>query len=197
MRKRLLGLVVAVAVGGWLLGSMAQAQPSGRMGSDSGSDAQGACCNLGSPAVPEGQQCLLLHKVGPGENLHILSAYYYGDARAWGRIYNLNRRNIRNPNKIVVGQVLRIEVPPCWTPRFDLQEFLRLEAQRVQVLQAAPGERPREVRTHEVVQTKVSVSVEAGGTEQPKPGAPPAPGGPTIPAPVPGGPAAGATGGGG
>lgn len=152
----------------------------------------GACCNQGVPTVPAGQQCLLLHKVGPGENLHILAAYYYGDARAWRRIYELNKKTIRNPNKIVAGQILRIEIDPCWTPRFDLQEFLRLETRRMELLKRAPGERPMEYRSHVEIAPPVPVIIEeeggpeeeAGGTVKEKPasvpGEGPIPRAPTI-----------------
>jgi len=161
MRKR---VIVAMAAGLWLLALGASAQDA----------VEGVCCNNGISQVPADQPCILLHQVGPGENLHILAAYYYGDARAWQRIYNLNKKTIGNPNRIRAGQVLRIEVPPCWTPRFDLQEFIRIEEARTAIIKPASGERPKVHVSHETVEPKVSLTVEdeSGNTA----GAPPAPG---------------------
>lgn len=81
--------------------------------------------------VPAGQQQFRLHKVGKDENLHILAAYYYGDARQWTKIYDLNKKKIRNPNTLEVGQMLKIDVPPGWQPRFNLPEFMDKERKRV------------------------------------------------------------------
>lgn len=120
----------------------------------------GACCKQGVPQLPAGQKCMLLHQVGPGENLHILAAYYYGDARAWRRIYNLNKKTLKNPNIIMVGQILKIEVDdPCWTPRYDLREFLQLEQRRMEALQRGRG-KIKEIRTHQVVEPTVQVIIE-------------------------------------
>jgi hypothetical protein len=112
-------------------------------------------------SIPAGQKCLLLHQVGPGENLHILAAYYYGNARAWRQIYNLNKKSIKNPNRIRAGQIIKIEVAPCWTPRFDLQEFMRLEQRRAELIRR-PGQKIREYRTTEVIDTKITVIIEEG-----------------------------------
>jgi len=56
------------------------------------------------------------HSVGAGEDLHLLAAYYYRDARQWKRIYQANRDQIKNPNRITPKQVLRIEVADDWKP---------------------------------------------------------------------------------
>jgi hypothetical protein len=160
-RKRVL---VAMAAGLWLLALMARAQDT----------PAGVCCNNGVALAPQGQPCILLHRVGPGENLHILAAYYYGDARAWQRIYALNKKTIGNPNRIRAGQILRIEVPPCWTPRFDLQEFIRIEEARAVLVAPTTGERAKVHVSRETVEPKVSLSVEEEGGNTA--GAPPAPG---------------------
>jgi len=65
-----------------------------------------------------------LHEVKAGENLHLISAYYYGDARQWKKIWNFNKKEIRNPNIIRVGQIIKVEVPPGWKPKFDLEQYL-------------------------------------------------------------------------
>ncbi len=70
------------------------------------------------------KKVIRLHKVKPGENLHLLSAYYYGDARKWRKIWELNKKQIPNPNLIRVGQVLKVEVEPGWKPKFDLDQYM-------------------------------------------------------------------------
>jgi len=155
MRKLLMLVVATVGIMTFSISAMAQ---SGAMGA-------GACCREGSPSIPQDQQCIILHQVGENENLHILAAYYYGDARAWRQIYNVNKKQIRNPNKIMVGQVLRIEVPPCWSPRFDLQEFMRLEQRRKDMLGKAK-EVQREIIRTEKVESKITVSLEEEEPEE-------------------------------
>ncbi|MFQ5847350.1 MAG: LysM peptidoglycan-binding domain-containing protein [Candidatus Methylomirabilales bacterium] len=57
-----------------------------------------------------------LHQVQSSDNLHLLAAYYYGDARQWVRILETNRPAIQNPSVIHPGQILRIFLSPDWTP---------------------------------------------------------------------------------
>ncbi|HEX9920167.1 MAG TPA: hypothetical protein VGB21_01610 [Candidatus Methylomirabilis sp.] len=64
------------------------------------------------------------HPVGPGEDLHLLAAYYYGDARQWEKIFQANRHQIKNPNRISPQQVLRIEVPTGWQPRMPFSAWM-------------------------------------------------------------------------
>ena len=63
-------------------------------------------------AAPAGQDAL--HQVMPGDNLHLIAGYYYGDARQWERIWQANRDQIPNPNRIERGSLLHIPdaVPP-------------------------------------------------------------------------------------
>ncbi len=152
-RRNLVTLTVAVFVLCWLsLPAHSQAPP--QTTPPPGSGQAGACCSGGQPDVKEGQPCTILHQVGPGENLHILSAYYYGDPRGWRRIYNLNRNKIRNPNVIYKGQILFIEVPPCWTPRYNFDEFMMLEQQRKEAL-AGPGrERTKVIEEEQTLEQK-------------------------------------------
>jgi len=56
------------------------------------------------------------HLVKPGEDLHLLAAYYYGDARQWKRIYEANRYQIKNPNRISPDQIIRVNLPAGWSP---------------------------------------------------------------------------------
>ncbi len=57
-----------------------------------------------------------LHQVQAKDNLHLLAAYYYGDARQWVRIFETNRNAIQDPSVIHPGQVLRFFLSPDWTP---------------------------------------------------------------------------------
>ncbi len=50
------------------------------------------------------------------ENLHLLASFYYGNSREWRKIYDDNRTVIKNPNRLSVGQVLRIHVGDNWQP---------------------------------------------------------------------------------
>jgi len=104
------------------------------------------------PEVPGGQTQYRLHQVGKEENLHILAAYYYGDARQWTKIYDLNKKSIRNPNVIREGQILKIDVPVGWAPRFSLPEFMEKERKRVTARALPPEEKPRVIRESEEVQ---------------------------------------------
>jgi hypothetical protein len=56
------------------------------------------------------------HQVQANDNLHLLAAYYYGDARQWTRIHEANRGAVQNPSVIQPGQILRIFLSPDWTP---------------------------------------------------------------------------------
>ena len=76
-------------------------------------------------AVYEGTH--VLHKITSGqENLHLLSGYYYGNPRQWKKIYQDNRNIIKNPNRLPVGQTIRIQVGEGWRPRFSYQEWFNL-----------------------------------------------------------------------
>lgn len=50
----------------------------------------------------------VMHEVLPGDCLHLIAGYYYGDARLWGRIWNANRPLIRNPHALTLGTFLLI-----------------------------------------------------------------------------------------
>ncbi len=71
----------------------------------------------------------VLHQVSGKENLHLLVGYYYGDPRQWKKIYRANRHQIRNPNRLEPGQLLRIPVAKNWSPRYNYEEWIQL-AQR-------------------------------------------------------------------
>jgi nucleoid-associated protein YgaU len=48
------------------------------------------------------------YEVAQGDNLHWLAAKFYGDARQWTRIYQANKGQIHNPNRLQIGQKLLI-----------------------------------------------------------------------------------------
>jgi nucleoid-associated protein YgaU len=71
----------------------------------------------------------ILHKVSKGENLHLLSAYYYRNARLWKKIYEANKDVIENPHILKVGTTLKINVRGNWTPEFSLERWREAELQ--------------------------------------------------------------------
>ena len=52
------------------------------------------------------------HKIVEGDDLHLLAAYYYGNARLWRLIYEANRNVIPNPSKLTEGITITIPAPP-------------------------------------------------------------------------------------
>jgi len=72
-------------------------------------------------AEPSGVQDAI-HQVMPGDDLHLIAGYYYGDARQWERIWGANRDQIRNPNVIERGALLRI--PDAAVPDQPYPEFV-------------------------------------------------------------------------
>jgi len=82
-----------------------------------------------TPAVPAApgpmpSKVLKMHQVKAGEDLHLIAAYYYGDARQWKKVWELNKKEIRNPNRIEINQVIKVEVEPNWQPKFDMDKYL-------------------------------------------------------------------------
>ncbi len=76
---------------------------------------------LGATAqTPTGQD--IVHQVQRGDNLHLIAGYYYGDARQWEKIWRTNRAEVRNPNRIEPGTLLRI--PDAATPAETYADFL-------------------------------------------------------------------------
>jgi hypothetical protein len=64
----------------------------------------------------------LLHEVRTGDNLHLIAGYYYGDARQWERIWEANREQLGNPNRLERGAWLR--VPDASVPAETYGDFL-------------------------------------------------------------------------
>ena len=51
------------------------------------------------------------HQVAEGEDMHLLAARYYGNARLWRLIFEANREKLTDPNLIPVGMILVIPAP--------------------------------------------------------------------------------------
>jgi nucleoid-associated protein YgaU len=50
----------------------------------------------------------LQHTVVQGETLSSIAAHFYGNANLWPRLFEANRNTLLDPNRIFVGQVLRV-----------------------------------------------------------------------------------------
>ena len=77
--------------------------------------------DLAQAGEPSGPQDAL-HQVMPEDNLHLIAGYYYGDARQWERIWQANKSQIRNPNLIERGALLRI--PDAEAPAQPYPDFV-------------------------------------------------------------------------
>ncbi len=81
----------------------------------------------GLPAGAVYENGVVLHPITSSEeNLHLLAGFYYRNPRDWKRIYHNNRQIIKNPNRLPVGQTLKIEVGKNWKPLFSYDEWFRL-----------------------------------------------------------------------
>lgn len=68
------------------------------------SAASGPSAGAEPAAAPAGQS----YTVASGDTLSKISKQFYGDANLWNRIFEANRDQIENPDKIFPGQVLQI-----------------------------------------------------------------------------------------
>jgi len=122
-----------------------------------------------APTQP--QQVLRLHTVKAGENLCLLAGYYYGDARQWKKIWELNKKEIRNPNRINVGQVIKVELEPGWQAKFDLDKFIADTAGKTAGIKVPSAKKPTLERSYEEVKsTVVPRLLEEPAKEELKPG---------------------------
>lgn len=48
------------------------------------------------------------HSVIPGDSLSSIAGQFYGDEDQWHRIFEANRHQIINPDRVFVGQLLRV-----------------------------------------------------------------------------------------
>jgi len=58
------------------------------------------------------------HLIQKGDNLHLISGYYFKDPRMWQKIFSLNRMTITNPNLLRPGDILKIKADP--TRQWDI-----------------------------------------------------------------------------
>ncbi len=112
-----------------------------------------------APAPTAPQRVLRLHTVKAGENLHLLSAYYCGDARQWTKIWELNKKEVRNPNRINVGQVLKVEIDPNWQAKFDLDKFIAENAGKTPGVKAVSVKKPTVEKSYEEVKSTAMPSL--------------------------------------
>jgi len=58
------------------------------------------------------------HLIQEGDNLHLISGYYFKDPRMWQKIFSLNRATITDPNLLYPGDTLKIKADP--TRQWDM-----------------------------------------------------------------------------
>lgn len=64
------------------------------------------------------------HTIRSGDNLHLIAGYYYRDPRQWKKIWKLNRKSLKGPNRLVPGKTLLIETSPGEGWEAPYEEFL-------------------------------------------------------------------------
>ena len=62
----------------------------------------------GSSTVPSGATGVQTHTVEKGDTLSAIAKQFYGKASQWNAIYEANRDQLDDPDKIFPGQVLKI-----------------------------------------------------------------------------------------
>jgi nucleoid-associated protein YgaU len=62
----------------------------------------------GTGASPDAWDATQWHEVQPGETLSKIAKKYYGDASLYPQIFEANKDILKDPNKIRVGQKLKI-----------------------------------------------------------------------------------------
>jgi len=143
----------------------------------------------GAPAAAAAPPQDALHEVMPGDDLRLIAGYYYGDTRQWERIWQANRDQVPNPNRIERGALLRI--PDATVPAEPYADFVA-RARRVITPAAVPAKteapRPPEVEVRisdETATTSATPRMELTtppGAGAPVPAGPPGrPGAPTVP----------------
>jgi len=110
-----------------------------------------------APSAPQDA----LHQVMPGDDLHLIAGYYYGDARQWERIWQANKAQIRNPNLIERGALLRI--PDAAVPEQPYPDF---------VARTRPSAMPAAGPAQAAAPAAPEVEVRIMGEERPSPPAP-------------------------
>ncbi len=154
-------IVISVLIGLGLAGQWGAAQQEGFIPVKPSAPLQEM---LPPEAVYEGTQ--VRHVItSTQENLHLLAGYYYGNPRLWKKIYQQNRDVIANPNRLPVGQTLRIEVGEGWKPKFAYQDWFRLATRNGQWASGQQWQRAR--RTAAAVVTPTPVETPADQSDEP------------------------------
>jgi hypothetical protein len=124
MRYIILGIMIGIVGCCVPVPYMVCAQQDGFLGADD--VAPPASDNMLPPgAVIEGSY--VLHTIqSRQENLHLLASFYYGNPREWRKIYEENRAVIKNPNRLPVGEVIRIHVGENWQPKVAYDKWFAL-----------------------------------------------------------------------
>jgi hypothetical protein len=145
MKNFMVGLIV-VGLLGWsicLIPYLASAQQTGFL--DSSAVAPPSSDSMLPPgAVRQGGA--ILHTINSAqENLHLLSGFYYGNTRQWRKIYQDNRDVIKNPNRLPVGDVIRIQVGENWQPMVAYDQWFALATRNGEWQPGVPWKRARAV----------------------------------------------------
>lgn len=80
---------------------------SGKPKPDFSNVQSGASSPAPSPAAPKPAEART-YTVAAGDNLSKIAKHLYGDANKWNEIFEANKDTIGNPDRIKVGQVLRL-----------------------------------------------------------------------------------------
>jgi hypothetical protein len=79
------------------------------------------------------------------ENLHLLASFYYGNPREWRKIYEENRAVIKNPNRLPVGEIIRIHVGDNWQPKVAYDKWFALAVRNGEWQPGVPWQRANTV----------------------------------------------------
>lgn len=71
-------------------------------------DFSGVSSHVDTTAEKIGEPASELYTVKPGDTLSHIARHFYGKASAWNTIYDANRDQLDNPDRIQPGQVLRV-----------------------------------------------------------------------------------------
>jgi nucleoid-associated protein YgaU len=117
-----------------------------------------------------------LHEVMRGDNLHLIAGYYYyGDTRQWERIWEANRDQIANPNRIEPGALLRI--PDAVLPDESYTDFV---ARALGVVAPAGAAESSTVPAKPEVEVRIAGEAPATpASPETEPTTPPGPAGPS------------------
>lgn len=113
------------------------------------------------------------------ENLHLLASFYYGNPREWRRIYDDNRAVIANPNRLPVGEVLRIHVGANWQPYVAYDTWFALAVRNGEWQPGVPWQRARTAKV------PLTAPASTAPAPTPRPAPPSEPDAPTAPSATP------------